>query len=241
MSTLPSLADVWPRHEGPSSSLCSWLLRPHEAIAVKDYPSIPSARGQQFREIPGALLFDKKDGSSMRSEWNHRKGWYKHGRRTGLLDDSNSDLSAVPLLFEQQLAEPLARIARDARWQSLVVFYEFWGRESVAGLHVAGDPKFLTVFDCAPENEMLGPAEFRKAFEEHVPTAEYLGTMNWTRGLVDEVRRGELAGVTMEGVVGKAGGRRGQEIVRAKAKTQAWIDRVLLVHGAQRGGRLIES
>jgi hypothetical protein len=208
---------------------------------MKDYPSIPSARGQQFREIQNALVFDKKDGSSMRSEWNRKRGWYKHGRRTGLLDDSNASLAQVPILFDQRLAEPLARIAHDAHWQSLVVFYEFWGMESVAGLHVDDDPKFLTVFDCAPENDMLGPVEFRKAFEDKVPTADCLGTMHWTRGLVDQVRRGELAGVTLEGVVGKALDRRSGEIVRAKAKTQAWVDRVLQVHGVERGTRLIDS
>ena len=208
---------------------------------MKDYPSIPSARGQQFREIQNALVFDKKDGSSMRSQWNPKKDWYKHGRRTGLLDDSNAHLTVVPSLFEQLLAEPLTRIARMERWQSLVVFYEFWGRESVAGLHVDGDPKFLTVFDAAVEDRMLGPAEFRKAFEDNVPTAEYLGTMHWTRGLVEEVRRGEMPGVTLEGVVGKAMERRSDEIIRAKAKTQAWIDRVLQVHGIERGTRLVDS
>jgi len=208
---------------------------------LKDYPSVPGARGQQFREIANAVVFGKLDGSSMRSEWNRKRGWYKHGRRTGLLDDSNPQLVLVPRLFEEQLGELLGRVARDSRWQNVVVYYEFWGAQSVAGLHVADDPKFLTVFDVAPEGEMLGPVEFRRALEDRVATAPYLGTMNWTRGLVEQIRRGELEGLPFEGAVGKAKERRSTEILRAKAKTQAWMDRVLEIHGAERGQRLIES
>lgn len=208
---------------------------------MKDYPSIPGARGQQFRQIANAVIFGKLDGSSMRSEWSRKRGWYKHGRRMGLLDDSNVHLAVVPRLFEERLGPLLDRIARDERWQTLVVFYEFWGRESLGGLHVQGDPKFLTLFDAAPEGKMLGPVDFRRTFEDKVETAPYLGTMNWTRGQVEQIRRGELPGLTSEGAVGKAYERRGSEIVRAKAKTQAWIDKILQVHGAECGARLIDS
>lgn len=208
---------------------------------MKDYPSIPGSTGQQFRDIPNAVVFGKIDGSSMRSEWSRKRGWYKHGRRTGLLDDSNPQLALVPSLFDEKLAESLARIAHDARWLTLVVFYEFWGRASVAGLHAAADPKFLTVFDAAPEGEMLGPTEFRKTFAGVVDTAPYLGTMHWTRGLVELIRRGELPGMPFEGAVGKMQLGRGGEIVRAKAKTQAWIDRVMEIHGPEQGRRLVAS
>jgi hypothetical protein len=208
---------------------------------MKVYPSIPGARGQQFREIANAVVFGKLDGSCMLSQWNAKRRFYKHGRRNGLLDDSNPQLERVPQLFEERLAEPLDRIARAQRWQSLIVYYEFWGAESLAGLHVEDDPKFLTVFDVEADGEMLGPVEFRKTFEDKVETAPYLGTMNWTRGLVETIRRGELPGLTFEGAVGKARERRSSEIVRAKAKTQAWIDRILQVHGVERGTQLVES
>jgi hypothetical protein len=208
---------------------------------LKEYPSIPGSKGQQFREIPNARVFGKLDGSSMRSQWNRTKGWFKHGRRSGLLDDSNPVLLVAPKLFEERLAEPLARIAYAARWQSLVVFYEFWGKESVAGLHADGDPKFLTIFDVAPNDAMLEPDLFRKLFEGKVETAPYLGTRNWTRGLVEQIRLGQLEGLPFEGAVAKAAERRSDVIVRAKAKTQRWIDRVMEIHGPERGRSLIES
>lgn len=186
------------------------------------------------------MIFDKLDGSNLRSQWNRKKGWYKHGKRNGLIDDSNPHLTAAPELFMATLAEPLERIARDNRWQELIVFYEFWGAKSIAGLHYEGDPKFLTVFDAVPEKRgFLGPREFRDTFEGKVPTAAYLGTHNFTRGFVDLVRAGELPGVTFEGVVAKAGTR--HDIVRGKAKTQAWIDRVIEIHGLEGAQRILES
>jgi hypothetical protein len=207
---------------------------------MKDYPSIPQSSGQRFEEIPNAHVFDKLDGSSMRSEWNRKRGWYKHGKRSGLLDSSNPHLVVVPRLFEETMAEPLAKIARDAKWESCVVFYEFWGKRSIAGLHFEDDPKFLSLFDVAANKQgFLGPAEFRKLFDDRVRTARYLGSVHWTRGFIDTVRSGQLEGVTFEGVVAKAGTK--HDIVRAKAKTQAWIDRVMEIHGELAGRKLVES
>jgi hypothetical protein len=207
---------------------------------MKEYPSIPRATGTLFREIPDAYIFDKLDGSSLRSEWNPKRGWYKHGRRHGLLDDSNPSLGVAPELFEQRLAEPLARIARDNRWQSLIVFYEFWGVKSLGGQHAEDDPKFLTLFDAAANKKgILGPAEFLRVFDGKVETASFLGRHNWTRGYVEDVREGRVEGITSEGVVAKAGS--GHAIVRAKAKTQAWIDRIIAVHGEIRGRKIVES
>jgi hypothetical protein len=200
---------------------------------MKSYPSIPR-RVQEFT----AEVFDKLDGSNMRSEWA-KKGWFKHGRRNGLLDESNEHLVVVEDMFMARLAEPLERIAVDNKWQHLVVFYEFWGNKSLAGQHEKGDPKFLTVFDAAPNKKgLLGPEEFRRIFEDKVPTARYLGRFDWTDGFVERVRKGEVEGVTFEGVVGKAGTR--HDIVRAKAKTQQWLDAVRARYG-EKAKYIIES
>ena len=206
---------------------------------MKDYPFIPASTGQNFREIQDCQIFDKLDGSSMRSEWSKKAGWSKHGRRHGLLDDSNEHLVVVPDLFMQTLAEPLERIAVGSRWQHLVVFYEFWGDRSIAGLHFKDDPKRLTLFDASPNKKgFLTPTDFRKSFEDLVPTAAYLGTVNWTRGFVQRVHDGDVPGMTFEGVVGKAG-KSTHSIVRAKAKTKAWLSRVIEVHGETVGSKLV--
>lgn len=190
-----------------------------------EYPSIPIPTGVSFREIPNAFIFDKLDGSGMRSEWSKKKGWFKHGRRHGLLDESNPQLLCVPDLFMEQLSENLARIAVEQQWKSLIVFYEFWGKNSLAGWHEEDDPKFLTVFDVIPDKEdFLPPKEFRKIFEDQVSTAKFLGQYNFTRGFVDQVYSGQIEGITFEGIVAKA--KIKDQIVRAKAKTKPWLDRI---------------
>jgi hypothetical protein len=207
---------------------------------MKEYPSIPRAVGMAFREIPGAWVDDKLDGSSMRSEMTVKKGWSLHGRRQGLLDGQSPELLCVPELFMSTMAESLSKIARDKGWKKLVAFYEFWGDKSFAGQHVKDDPKRLSLFDVAVDNRgFLEPRDFHKTFDDHVLTAAHLGVWNWTRGFVERVRQGDVPGITFEGVVAKAGTRDG--MVRAKAKTQAWIDKVLAVHGKVKGPTLVES
>lgn len=206
---------------------------------MKDYPSIPQSIGTKFREMPNAYVFDKLDGSSMRSEWTKKRGWYKHGKRQGLIDDSNPHLSRVPVLFDEQLHDALERLARDRRWQHLIVFYEFWGERSFAGRHYDGDDYHLTVFDAAVDKKgILGPEDFRSYFEDVVETPLCLGRFNWTRGFVQEVYEGNIPNITFEGVVGKLGTR--HDIIRAKAKTKAWLDKVKELYGPE-ADRIINS
>ena len=208
---------------------------------MKDYPSVPRSVGTAFRQIDNCYVFDKIDGSSMRAEWSKKRGWYKFGRRHGLCDSSNPHLEQVPEMFYSDLAEDLTRLATDNRWQHLVVFFEFWGEQSFAGQHFDDDPKHLTVFDVAADKKgILPPKEFLKRFAGYVSTPAFLGRVQWTRGYVEKVRRGEVEGITFEGVVGKSAISK-HEIVRAKAKTQAWIDKVLEIHGKERGEKIIAS
>ena len=206
---------------------------------MKDYPSISSSVGTNFREIHNCYVFNKIDGSSMRSEWSKKRGWYKHGKRKGLVDDSNEHLVVVPDLFMETMATDLERVATNNHWKQLVVFYEFWGVKSIAGLHYEDDPKFLTLFDATADKKgFLGPKEFRKRFEGHVETPKMIEIVNWTRGYVQRVRDGDVD-CAFEGVVGKAG--TGHDIIRAKAKTQAWVNKVVEIHGQEAGRKIIHS
>jgi len=206
---------------------------------VKTYPSIPRSTGQSFREF-SALIFDKLDGSLARFEWSRRSGWVKAGTKTHLIDASDEVFGVIPSLFASSLAEPLERIARRERWEGLVVFAEFTGPGSFAGVHLASDPKTLTVFDLAPlRRGILPPAEFRRICEGVIPTPRYLGSVRWTRGFVERVRRGDISGITFEGVVGKGADAHGS--IMAKAKTQAWLDKVAALYAPEAARRIIES
>ena len=205
---------------------------------MKEYPAIPRSTGQNFREFD-AYVFDKIDGSNLRFEWSPKAGWSKAGTRHHLFDGSDEVFGEALPIFEKQWDETLSKIARHERWQRLTAFFEFWGAQSLAGVHVAGDPKNLTLLDVAPlGQEMLPARDFLKLFGE-LEIPRFLGTYRWTRGLVEQVRRNEIEGVTFEGVVGK--GQERNRIVMAKAKTQNWIDLILSHYGEVAGTRIVES
>lgn len=207
---------------------------------MKPYPSIQSSNGQKFREFD-AYVFDKLDGSNLRFEWSRKAGWYKCGTRNRLFDHTDPDFGIAIPLFLSGWQEDLTRAAREGRWDHLIVYMECWGKNSFAGKHDPADGKTLTLFDACPNKKgILGPKEFMDHFA-HLRIPRFLGIHKWTRGFVDRIRKGEsgIEGITFEGVVGKAGS--GHKLVMAKAKTQAWVDKVLAQYGEFEGRKLVES
>lgn len=53
--------------------------------------------------------------------------------------------------------------------------------------------------------------------------------------------QGEIEGVIFEGVVGKAGHGKTHDLVRAKAKTKAWIDKVKARYAPDEAERIVRS
>ncbi len=206
---------------------------------MKSYPSIPRTFGSsKIREFD-AHLFDKVDGSNLRFEWDRKKGWYKFGTRRRLLYPSTPIFGMAIELFHDTLAEPIAKIAIDHKWPRLLLFAEFWGKHSFAGQHDPDDQKLLTPIDLSIYKKgFVPPEEFVRLFDE-VTDLGYLGTTRWNKEYVQWVREGLVEGITFEGVVGKAGG--GHKRIMAKAKTQAWIDKVIEFFGHEKGLKIVNS
>ena len=210
---------------------------------MKEYPSIPRSTGQTFQEIPGAYIFDKPDGSNIRVEGSRKKGWYKFGSRTQLIDHTHTFLGAALSVFARDHNEILSKMLKDERWDSVTVFGEFYGPSSFAGWHDVNEPvevKHYSIFDISPYKKgILGPKEFLRLQERYGFDAPiYRGQHNWTRGFVEAVYNGEIE-CAFEGVVGKAG--EGHHLVRAKAKTKAWIDKVMEKLGQEEGTKIVNS
>lgn len=201
---------------------------------MKEYPSIP----RDFEEFQ-AHVFDKLDGSNIRVEFSPKQGWYKFGKRHGLVDASDPMLGESISIFRRDWEERLLRKAKDERWQSATLFFEFYGPSSFAGWHLAGEPKKLTLIDAALDKKgLMAARDFIKVFdgEDH---AAYLGQMNWTRGLIDRIWEGDLPGISFEGAVGKGGER--HKLVMRKAKTKVWIEKVRSKFTAEEAEKLINS
>ena len=208
---------------------------------MKPYPSIQSSNGQKFREFD-AYVFDKLDGSNLRFEWSRKAGWHKFGTRNRLFDHTDPDFGLAIPMFLSLWQDKLNEIIKANRWDHLIVFMEFWGEHSFAGKHDKQDAKVLTLFDACPNKKgLLGPHEFRCTFG-HLRIPRFLGIHKWTRGFVDRIRKGEdeiSPKITFEGVVGKGGS--GHKLVMAKAKTQAWVDKVLSQYGPVEGKKIVDS
>lgn len=210
---------------------------------MKSYPSIAASTGQTFREIPNAYVFDKLDGSNMRFEWSRKRGWHKYGTRTRMLDESDPVFGAVIPKFHSLLGPEIDKIAKQARWEGLVVFAEWYGPASVAGCHVDNKPEemCLELIDANVHKKgFMDPGEYLKVFAG-LPQAAFLGRTNWTRGFVKEVWEGKIEGVSFEGVVGKSGSGNDHDRVMAKAKTSKWISVIRSRYSAEEAEKLIAS
>ncbi len=205
---------------------------------MKAYPSIPRQPKGKAR-ARSMHLFDKIDGSNLRFEWSRPDGWFRWGSRHRVIDETHAVFGPAFGLFRATFADAVERVARAERWEALVAFVEFAGPQSLGGQHAPDDPKSLTLFDVAPYRRgLVGPTRFLELFAG-LPTPRYLGEHPWDDELVARVRRGELEGVTFEGVVGKAGD--GHDLVMAKAKTEAWVARILERYGEKEGRLLVNS
>jgi len=203
---------------------------------MKSYPSIP----YPGKKGTGKKLhtFAKLDGSNLRFEWTKKKGWHKFGTRRHLFDESFDVYGPAIPLFRERLSEPLERIARDNRWDKVIVFCEYYGPQSLGGQHEPDDPMELTVIDVNPHRKgILPPVEFLKLFEEFGPN--YLGHLTWSLGFLSRVQSGEVEGASFEGVVGKC--TEGKVLKMYKTKTAAWIEAILERHGEEKGRRIINS
>jgi hypothetical protein len=208
---------------------------------MKPYPSIQSSNGQKFREMH-SYVFDKLDGSNLRFEYSRKQGWHKFGTRNRLFDHTDPDFGIAIPIFLEGWQDKLNEVIKKNRWDHLIVFMEFFGEHSFAGKHDLADAKTLVLFDACPNKKgILGPKEFMDQFG-HLRIPKFLGIHNWTRGFVERIRTGQdetSPKVTFEGVVGKSG--TGHKLIMAKAKTQAWIDKVLSQYGPVEGKKIVDS
>jgi hypothetical protein len=189
---------------------------------VKEYPTISPSK-QYGVSVYG---FDKLDGSNVRAEWDRKKGFWKFGKRHGLLDDSNPHLTLAESLIQDTYGSILGKIFKDERWTEATAFFEFWGSQSFAGSHVEGDDFRVTLFDVSVlKKGFLEPRAFLKLFKD-VPHAGLLFQGNFNHEVEQEIREGRLEGMTFEGVVCKGACVSPGRPLMFKVKSQAWFDKL---------------
>lgn len=190
---------------------------------MKTYPSIP-ARIEKNRDF---YVFDKLDGSNIRTEWSKKKGFYKFGTRKRMLDESEPIFGRAKDIWLDKYGDDVSKILIENRIERAVMFFEFWGPRSFAGYHHEDDDFAVTLFDInVYKVGLIPPREFLKLFGgiDHAPLL-YHGKVN--HELVTKIRNGKLEGMTYEGVICKAEHpKKGKPPIMFKVKSQKWYDRL---------------
>lgn len=191
---------------------------------MKHYPSI--SRTPIYGK---GHVFDKLDGSNIRAEWNPKKGFYKFGSRKLLIGSESILAESVPLI--EKLNDTLGGVFRSCKWESTVCFFEFLGPSSFAGQHTAEEHRVVLLDVDVYKQGLLDTSKLLSLFASKVETPALLGT-NFTKEMEEEVRAGTLEGMSFEGVVVKLPVmKRWSPPEMFKVKSQAWIDRVIALHG----------
>jgi len=187
---------------------------------MKEYPTI--LRHGQTSTSGQYHGYEKLDGSMIRVEWTKKSGFYKFGRRDGLLDDSNPFLPESRKLFEELSEEALHFLSkRQAR--HAVLFFEFFGENSFAGNHEV-EPHRIVLVDIALDKKGLVDPKVLKEAEEWIPSATLIHHGNVGQEVIKAIEDGTFPGMSFEGVVFKRQERNRR--IMFKHKSRAWIERL---------------
>ena len=198
---------------------------------MKSYPSIRTIGTHLIdsgRKLPFDLSkedwlgFDKLDGSLIRAEWDFKKGYWKFGRKAGLLDDSNPVLKEAPPLIEEEYAF-LDTVFRDFGWIRVVAFFEFRGKNSFAGVH-EDEKHTVSLIDLAiPRKGLVDPKDLAIMDVVGGPRVVHRGPI--TSKDIYRIHEGKAQRVSFEGVVFKRNNRKGiREMFKTKSK--AWYEKL---------------
>jgi len=190
---------------------------------MKSYPSIT----KDVRQDIYIYAFDKLDGSNIRAEWNSKRGFYKFGTRTQLMDEKSMPFGRAIPLIKEKFEEDLTAVFKERDWRDALCFFEYHGPSSFAGYHNFEEDMTVTLIDVNPYKEgILPPTEFIKYFG-HLDTAKVLYEGHVSTELFDKVKQSTLKGMTFEGVVCKgANDKKTKMPIMFKIKSQAWLDKL---------------
>lgn len=187
---------------------------------MQQYPSI----GKEYIQGLDYYMFDKLDGSNVRVEFSLKKGFDKFGTRHKLMSDDSGIINlSKDLIIATE--EQVHNIFKKNKWQNGTLFFEFAGPKSFAGFHEEDDEFKVHLIDAHIfKHGYLHPRDFLKTFEKNIEIAKFLGIHKFSQPFLEIVKNGELEGMTFEGVIGKSENR--NKLVRAKAKSSAWISKL---------------
>lgn len=202
---------------------------------MKHYPEI-SYYGDYWG-LP-VIAFEKLDGSNLRFEYNHKRGFYKFGTRNMMIDKNSQPFGFAIDLFLEKYAEPLSIIFKDKSYRnslSFVCFAELHGEKSEFGQHEFGNDNFdVTLFDISEYKKgLIPPKQFVNDFQElGIPRIVYEGNLN--NELIAEIKENKYdlkEGVVCKGTISNK--KAPHNLYYCKVKTNEWFERLRIRYSKQ--------
>lgn len=185
------------------------------------------------------IAFEKLDGSNIRIKYTQKQKFCLFGSRTQLFDESHPHLGQAIPLFRETCEEPLLTIIK--KWfpneREIIVFGEFYGEKSFAGIHEPNDPKTLAIFDVLvghKNRKFISPKDFVKKIAPFVPAPRVIYEGNLNDSFIKSVKEGAYP--VFEGVICKGLERTGAyrgNVWMSKIKTKLYLDRVFHKFGEE--------
>ncbi len=177
------------------------------------------------------FAFDKLDGSNLRFEYSHKRGFYKFGTRNVMIDENNQDFGFAVQLIRNKYEDALTKVFKSKDYrnsQSFVCFAELLGAKSNFGQHDFGNDNFdVVLFDVSQYKKgFIPPKQFINDFgHTGIPRLVYHGNLN--KELVARVKTNEFG--LSEGVICKGNiqtKKDNSQLYYCKIKTNDWFDRL---------------
>jgi hypothetical protein len=177
------------------------------------------------------IAFEKLDGSNLRFEYSHKRGFYKFGTRQMMIDRSSTPFGFAIDLFLQKYEKNLTEIFKTKTYRNslaFVCFAELYGFNSEFGQHDFNNDVFdITLFDVSEyKHGLIAPRQFVNDFQGvGIPKIIYDGNLN--KDFVSRVKTNEFGlkeGVVAKGLIPKRKG--GDNLYYCKIKTNGWFERL---------------
>jgi len=188
---------------------------------MKEYPSI----NKDVRNGEKIYAFDKLDGQNFRLEWNKKNKFHKFGSRTQLIDVNDENWGEAARISVNKYEKDLHDIFVKSRYEKVICFFEFWGKNSFAGRHIKEDHD-VTLFDVSVHKKgILLPKDFLKMFDK-IDIAKMLYYGNANSEFIESVRNRKLEGMSFEGVVCKGAYVSPGSPLMFKIKSIEWMEKL---------------
>ena len=175
------------------------------------------------------MAFDKIDGTNIRIEFSHKRGFYKFGTRKTMFDVRGEEFGFVVPLFMEKFEKDLTSVFKTEKYKKVerfLCYFELFGEDSEFGQHDVEQPFDLVLLDVdVYKKGYVKPYDFIKDFGHlKIPRVIHDGILD--AEFVQRIKNDETLdeGVICKTVLKKKKG--GEEMYHCKIKTKNWMKRL---------------